>query len=106
MATKNNDLVLRSALAAIGISGFIGIDPANANSPFSLVDRTEDRILIAGDSGCGKGSCGTDEKGAADAKKAHSKKEKGKESSCKTGAGGKESSCKTSEKKSGEKSGK
>jgi hypothetical protein len=69
---NKNDLLFRSALAALG------------------------RILIAADNGCGKGSCGKDEKGADAAKKAS--KKKGKESSCKTAEGGKDASCSTHDK--------
>lgn len=104
MNNKRKDLFLGSALAALGIAGTIGAGVAQANNPFEVADRTSDRILLASDSACGKGSCGTDTKGAKAAKKAHAKK--GKESSCKTAEGaGKESSCKTSEEKknSGEK---
>lgn len=94
---NKNDLLFRSALAALGIASSIGAGFAQADTPFNHVDRTtEDRILLASDSGCGKGSCGKDDKGAAAAKKAS--KKKGKESSCKTAEGGKDASCSTQDK--------
>ncbi|HIA52239.1 MAG TPA: hypothetical protein EYN91_09160 [Candidatus Melainabacteria bacterium] len=93
---NKNDLLFRSALAALGIAGSIGAGFAQADTPFNHVDRTGDRILIAADNGCGKGSCGKDEKGADAAKKAS--KKKGKESSCKTAEGGKDASCSTHDK--------
>lgn len=68
---------LLAIVAALGVSGG---SCAYASSPDSSTDtfgKTEHSgtTKLGGDSKCGKGSCGTDEKGAAAAQEKHKKKE-------------------------------
>lgn len=66
--TKNELLAI---IAAAGVSSGATAIAAkldqNANSSFSKVERNGSATYL-GDSACGKGSCGKDEKGAAAAK--------------------------------------
>lgn len=95
---SKKEIFLCSALATLGIAGSLGTGSAQANSLFKTLDRSSDQILLAKGNSCGKGSCGTDKKGAEAAQKAHGSK-KTKEASCKTsGTDGKEASCSTHDK--------
>ena len=68
---------LLTILAAIGVSGSSCAYAANLDSSNDGLGKTEHpgTIKLGDDAKCGKGSCGTDEKGAAAAQDKHKKKE-------------------------------
>lgn len=81
--TKNELLaILAAAGVTTGSSAIAANLDQNSDSSFSKVERSGSATYL-GDSSCGKGSCGKDEKGAAAAKDKHGKKESKKESKSK-----------------------
>lgn len=71
---------LLAILAAAGVSGSSCAMAANVDSQSDSLGKVEHAGLskLGADSKCGKGSCGTDEKGAAAAKEKHEKKKEEK----------------------------
>ena len=77
--TKNELLaIIAAAGVSSGATAIAATLDQNSNSSFSKVERSGSATYL-GDSACGKGSCGKDEKGAAAAKEKHGKKESKKE---------------------------
>jgi uncharacterized low-complexity protein len=82
---SKSDITAILALVGISSGGFAISQPAHAGTAKNQTNPmfVAENKAPAGkgkDSACGKGSCGTDDKGAAAAKKAHSKKASGKSS--------------------------
>lgn len=69
---------LLAILAAVGVSGsscaYAANLDSNSNDGFGKTEHSG-MTKLGDDSKCGKGSCGTDEKGAAAAQEKHKKKE-------------------------------
>ncbi len=70
--SRNEMLALLTvAGVASGTCGAIASDKSTSNiSPMGVVEH-QSMSRLGSDNACGKGSCGADDKGAADAKKKH-----------------------------------